>query len=104
MQKRTGRLTVTKRRVAGLSQQAVVNLMGVDRAYVSGLKLGQRTSLMASFANGIARDHTSVRAAITKPWSNGQTEGQITRPKLVMRQMYDRGKLDLLRARLIGAS
>ena len=28
-------------------------------------------------------------------WSNGQTEGQITKLKLVKRQMYGRGKLDL---------
>ena len=45
----------------------------------------------------------AVRAAITSPWSNGQTEGQITRLKLVRRQMYGRGKIDLLQARLIGA-
>jgi transposase len=38
------------------------------------------------------------------PWSNGQTEGQITKLKLVKRQMYGRGKLDLLQARLIGAA
>lgn len=43
------------------------------------------------------------RAAITLSWSNGQTEGQITRLKLVRRQMYGRGKIDLLQARLIGA-
>jgi transposase len=40
-------------------------------------------------------------AALTEPWSNGQTEGQITKLKLVKRQMYGRGKLDLLRARLV---
>ena len=39
----------------------------------------------------------------TLPWSNGQTEGQITKLKLVKRQMYGRGKLDLLQARVIGA-
>jgi transposase len=32
-----------------------------------------------------------------------QTEGQITKLKLVKRQMYGRAKLDLLRARLLGA-
>jgi len=37
------------------------------------------------------------------PWSNGQTEGQITKLKLVKRQMYGRAKIDLLQARLIGA-
>jgi hypothetical protein len=48
-----------------------------------------------------SRDHAAVRAAIAEPWSNGQTEGQITKLKLVKRQMYGRGKLDLLQARLI---
>jgi transposase len=62
-----------------------------------------RASLVASFANGVARDIAAVRAAIVSRWSNGQTEGQITKLKLVNRQMYGRGKLDLLQARLIGA-
>jgi transposase len=62
-----------------------------------------RTSLVASFASGVAKDEAAVRAPITLPWSNGQTEGQITRLKLVKRQMYGRGKIDLLQARLIGA-
>jgi transposase len=58
-----------------------------------------RASLVASFANGVAKDITAVRAAIVSQWSNGQT----TKLKLVKRQMYGRGKLDLLQARLIGA-
>ena len=62
------------------------------------------TSLLASFASGIRRDYAAVQAAITEPWSNGQTEGQITKLKLVKRQMYGRGKLDLLQARLIKAA
>lgn len=41
-------------------------------------------------------------AAMSEPWSNGPTEGHITRLKLIRRQMYGRGKLDLLRARLVG--
>lgn len=63
-----------------------------------------RVSLVASFANGVAKDIAAVRAAIVSRWSNGQTEGQITKLKLVKRQMYGRGKLDLLQARLIGAT
>lgn len=62
-----------------------------------------RISLVASFASGVVRDEAAVRTAITSPWSNGQTEGQITRLKLVRRQMYGRGNIDLLQARLIGA-
>ena len=63
-----------------------------------------KTSLVASFANGVLKDKAAVTAAITSPWSNGQTEGQITKLKLVKRQMYGRGKLDLLQARVIGAT
>jgi len=62
-----------------------------------------RSSLVASFANGVLKDRAAVAAAITSPWSNGQTEGQITKLKLVKRQMYGRGNLDLLQARVIGA-
>lgn len=62
------------------------------------------TSLVASFAIGIMRDRAAVHAAITEHWSRGQTEGQITGLKLVKRQMYGRGKLDLLQARLIGTA
>src|SRR6266852_1550317 len=58
-------------------------------------------SVLASFGKGIVADRGAVAAAMTQPWSNGQTEGQITKLKLVKRQMYGRGKLDLLRARLI---
>jgi transposase len=60
-------------------------------------------SLLASFVNGLRADESAVAAALVEPWSNGQTEGQITKLKLVKRQMYGRAKLDLLRARLIGA-
>ena len=59
------------------------------------------TSLMASFAAGLGKDRPAVTAALTSPWSNGQTEGQITKLKLVKRQMYSRAKIDLLEARLL---
>ena len=62
-----------------------------------------KLSLVSSFANGVEKDMTAVGNAIISPWSNGQTEGQITRLNLVKRQMYGRAKLDLLQARLIGA-
>jgi transposase len=58
-------------------------------------------SLIRSFSRGVAADSAAIRAAIVEPWSNGQTEGQITKLKLVKRQMYGRANLDLLRARLL---
>lgn len=60
-----------------------------------------RSSLAASFAMGIMKDPAAVTAAFNLPWSNGQTEGQITKLKLVKRQMYGRGKIDMLQARMI---
>jgi len=71
---------------------------------ISGATYSQVRTFHVSFANGIIRDRAAKRAAIVKPWSNGQTEGQITKLKLVKRQMFGRGKLDLLQARLIGVS
>ena len=59
--------------------------------------------LLAPFAHGLARDHLAVCAAIATAWSNAQSEGQINKLKLVKRQMYGRGKLDLLQARVIAA-
>jgi transposase len=60
-------------------------------------------SPLAPFAAGIRADRDAVAAAMVEPWSNGQTEGQITKLKLVKRQMFGRAKLDLLRARLVAA-
>jgi transposase len=45
-----------------------------------------RTSLVASFANGVLKGKKAVGAAITSPWSICQIEGQITKHKLVKRQ------------------
>ena len=57
-----------------------------------------------SFANGLTADLQAVRAALSCEWSQGQVEGQVHRLKLVKRQMYGRGKLDLLRARVLYAA
>jgi transposase len=61
-------------------------------------------SLLGSFAKGIVQDRAGVHAALTQPWSNGQTGGQNTKLKLLKRQMYGRAGLDLLRARLLGGA
>ena len=63
-----------------------------------------KTSLVAAFANGVTKDKAAIAAAISSGWSNGQTEGQICKLKLVKRQMYGRGNLDVLQARVIGAT
>jgi transposase len=55
------------------------------------------------FAAGIERDRAAVEAALRLEVSNGQTEGQITKLKLLKRAMYGRASLALLRARLLRA-
>jgi transposase len=69
-----------------------------SQAEVSGL------GSMADLARGIGRDLAAVTAALSSPgsrWSNGQTEGQVNRLKMVKHQMYGRANLDLLRARVL---
>jgi len=48
---------------------------------------------LQGFAAGIKRDDAAVKAALSLPWSQGQVEGQITRLKLLKRQMYGRAKV-----------
>jgi len=55
----------------------------------------------AACAISLRQDEAALVAALTLPWSNGQTEGQVTRLKLVKRQMYGRAKVDLLRRRVL---
>jgi transposase len=59
---------------------------------------------LKSFCDGLMKDEGAVRAAMKSEWSNGQTEGQINRLKMIKRQMYGRAKLDLLRARFLHAA
>jgi transposase len=55
-------------------------------------------------AAGLARDRAAVAAALTERWSNGQTEGHVTRLKLIKRQGYGRATFDLLRQRVLRAA
>ena len=56
---------------------------------------------LRGFASGIKRDDAAVKAALSLPWSQGQVEGQITRLKLLKRQMYGRARFELLRSRVL---
>jgi transposase len=57
-----------------------------------------------SFATGLRRDQPAIVAAVSLPYSNGQTEGQITKLKLLKRSMYGRASFELLRRRVLLAS
>ena len=65
-------------------------------------KCGVQT--METFAAGLKQDAGAIRAALTTPWSNGQTEGQVNRLKTIKRQMYGHASFDLLRRRVLLAA
>jgi transposase len=56
------------------------------------------------FARKVRQDEAAVRAGCTLEWSNGQTEGQVTKLKAIKRQMYGRANFDLLRQRALYAA
>ncbi|MDQ2787673.1 MAG: ISL3 family transposase [Chloroflexota bacterium] len=72
-------------------------------ALASWLEVAQGCGIaeLVGFAEGIRSDRTAVEAALTLPWSQGQTEGQVNRLKVVKRTMYGRAKFDLLRQRML---
>jgi transposase len=59
---------------------------------------------LGRFAKGLRAEYDAVRAGLTVEWSNGQTEGQVNKLKLVKRQMYGRANFDLLRQRVLRAA
>ena len=70
----------------------------LDRAAASGV------DELTRFAGKLRADQDAVQAGLTLRWSNGQTEGQVTKVKLVKRQGYGRAKVDLLRKRVLRAA
>ena len=46
----------------------------------------------------------AVRSALTLPYSNGQTEGQVNKLKSLKRQMYGRATFEVLRKRVLHAA
>lgn len=72
-------------------------------ALASWLEVAQGCGIaeLVGFAAGIRSDRAAVEAALTLPWSQGQTEGQVNRLKVIKRTMYGRAKFDLLRQRML---
>jgi hypothetical protein len=66
-----------------------------ERAKASGV------AELKAFATKLLQDTDAVVSAMTLPYSQGQTEGQVNKLKLVKRSMYGRGKFNLLRKRAL---
>ena len=58
-------------------------------------------SELERFARTLREDLAAVQAGLTLRHSNGQTEGQVNRLKLLKRQGYGRANFDLLRKRVL---
>jgi transposase len=56
---------------------------------------------LVRFAAGLQDDLSAIQAGLTLPWSNGVTEGQVNRLKLLKRQAYGRAHVALLRQRMV---
>jgi transposase len=56
---------------------------------------------LVNFATSLQRDRNAIFMALCEKWSNGQTEGQVTRLKLIKRKIYGRANFDLLRLRVL---
>src|SRR5712692_1066177 len=53
------------------------------------------------FATGLEQDKSAVLIGLTRSHNNAQTEGQVTRIKLIKRMMYGRAGFPLLRQRVL---
>lgn len=73
-------------------EKLTVWLHDADRSALYGIR---------RFVHTLRQDLAAIRNAITEAWSNGQTEGQINRLKMLKRAMYGRAGVDLLRARMM---
>jgi hypothetical protein len=71
---------------------------------VKSKALGSGIPELVRFVTKLRPDLDAVRAALSTKWSQGQVEGQITKLKLIRRQMYGRGKFDLVRKRVLNAA
>ncbi|MBT2583146.1 ISL3 family transposase [Planococcus sp. ISL-109] len=79
-----------------VKEKKTVNLMD----WLANIKLAD-FSFVQSFANGILQDLSAIKLSIEKDWSNGPTEGQINRLKMIKRMMYGRAGFQVLRNRIL---
>lgn len=87
-----------------LASRLLTLVRGRDHAALEPwLQDAERSTIkeLCSFAKGLRRDAAAIQAALTTDWSNGQTEGQINRLKMIKRTMYGRASIALLKQRVL---
>jgi hypothetical protein len=85
------------------SFQAMVRERKADQ-FEPWLQQAQTSELVEfrRFAVSLRQDHQAILSGLSESWSNGQTEGQVNRLKLIKREMYGRANFDLLKRRFLG--
>ncbi len=90
--------TLSKARELGLEFKSIMEQKkGEDLE--NWCQKASKLSPFTGFVRGIRQDFRAVQQAMSSPWSNGQTEGQVNRIKNLKRQMYGRASFQLLRLR-----
>jgi len=69
-------------------------------AWIHGVQASGPQELHA-FVQSLMKDEAAVRAGLTLSWSQGQTEGQVNRLKLLKRSSYGRASFALLRQQVL---
>jgi transposase len=59
---------------------------------------------LETFARGLQKEYSAIKATLTLPYRNGPVEGQVNRLKFIQRSMYGRGCFELLRQRVLAAT
>ncbi|WUA47488.1 ISL3 family transposase [Streptomyces sp. NBC_01367] len=87
------------RRLAPMIRERRSEHLALD-VWIADVRLDGQHELR-SLANGMRRDRAAIQAALTTTYTSGAVEGNVTRIKLLKRQMYGRASFDLLRRRIL---
>jgi transposase len=91
-------------RACNVSQKTKVHTASADLTTWLAEAGASGVPVIETFATGPRGDSGAIDAALTTPWSNGQTEGQVNRLKLIKRQMFGHASFELLRRRVLLAA
>jgi transposase len=58
---------------------------------------------LQTFSEGLRREYSALKGALTFSYSNGPVEGQINKLKYIKRSMYGRGSFEVLRQKVLRA-
>jgi Transposase len=88
-------------RIAGFGKIITQQLAGELGTWIAAITADPAQPELRSFITGLHQDIDAVRNALTQTWSSRLVEGLNTRTKAIMRAMYGRATLSLLRKRIL---